>query len=275
MAQTHVQVEAPTLEEALEKIATLAKEAFPDQKYTISNETISDGRPQKISAHARSIEAAEAELDAKLPSNAQIVARRIVAEPNTRQLAVDAFDSREAWKQAVSQIPSSSSVGQVVPRVQPKAGFLGLGRRIGRYDVAVHDEAKVEATYTTPACFRAVATRVNLPAPPFAGKNTIHALSIVTNVEIPRGQAEAWVQQIIKMSCKFGVYEDLMEKNTKIGFVVAGSIDFLRPASVVPALLISEHISDASDITKLTFGDFSDSSSGIRGSIVAHFRQPL
>ena len=128
-----------------------------------------------------------------------------------------------------------------------------------------------------------VSTATSSPAPankridlsPSRPPNTIQALSIVTNRAIPNGQAEAWVQQIVKMTCKYGVYEKLMEKTTKIGFAVAGDINFLSPTAVIPTLLLSEHISEGSDISKLTFGDFNDSSSGIRGCVVAHFRYEL
>ena len=107
-------------------------------------------------------------------------------------------------------------------------------------------------------------------------KNTIWALSIVTNRAIPMNQADAWVKQVIRMKCKYGIYEDLMEaRDTKIGFAVAGDIDFQNPMAVVPVLLLAEQLSSSAEIPSLTFGDFSDTSSGIRGCVVAHFRRPL
>lgn len=210
--------------------------------------------------------------ESALPSGATVLSREIAEQRSTLEREIQAFDLKDANEKAAGLWGSKVKVEQVVLQHAGVRGFLGIGRKPGLYKVvgALPAIARIEFDWK-------VRITAHLePDTPTVTKNTIWAISIVTNRAIPMHQAEAWVKQVIRMRCKYGVYEDLMEsRDTKFGFAVAGEIDFQNPTAVIPALLLAEQLSGPDEVSKLTFGDFSDTTSGIRGCVVAHFRRPL
>lgn len=161
MSERILEVEADTLEETREQVRLLVSEGL----HVVSERVISDGKPQTVKASASTTEAAFAEVQRKIPSDATILEQKESAPTHSEQkiITVKADDEEHARREAKSEAyqqfgfnfsSSGTAVVKVIRLVVPgKRGFLGMGSTRNQYEVEVSgsQSAIVEVTYKTKA----------------------------------------------------------------------------------------------------------------------------
>ena len=276
MERTEFEVTAPSLNAARALIEQKLREAFSAYKYEKSEVVLSDGEPRSIVCTAATTDEAYAEAQRQVDSSEELTARSVLRQPTSSKAQVSAFDESGAHRAALAAAESGSRVVAVSVESVGSKGWIGIGRKPNRYTVEVLTEARVEVLCQGPARIKVTAFRVEPAIAPNArGANPLVHLAILTNRPIPAGKEGSWVSQIVQMKCKYGMYTALMDNSPVVKFSVFDTPDYNNANAIIPVLLFNGHIDGPEDIRKLTFGDFSDGSSGIRGGIVARFKYPL
>lgn len=106
-----------------------------------------DGAPQTATGTADTTEAALAKAREQVPQGATVVGHRELAAPSRRLLDIDAEDKRFARRFAKRGLASNETVQHVSQVVPGRKGFLGIGRRLPRYQAELFRPAIMEITY--------------------------------------------------------------------------------------------------------------------------------
>jgi len=149
MAEHTIEIEAGTLEEARQKL----KARIPKGLDLLSERVISHGKPRTVTGVAETIAAALVKAQGNLPTGSVVLKKEERAAPRRAVLTVEAFDEDAARVQIVRKVgnPPNALIESVRLVVPAKKGFLGIGKKPGRYEAKVRYQAVLEITYKTPA----------------------------------------------------------------------------------------------------------------------------
>lgn len=142
-------IEAETLEEAKSQLEAKAKGID-----ILSMKIISDGKPQKVTGTADSIEAAYANAESKISDNAKIIEKNQLETPNSIVVVVEAFTEQEAKALAQREI-KSKRITAIKLKAAGKKGFMGMGKAPNQYEITEFQPAIGEITYQTKAIISA------------------------------------------------------------------------------------------------------------------------
>ncbi len=147
MTQKTLEIAGRTLEEAREQLESRIPEGF----LILSEQVISEGKPQTVKASAETTEAAFAKAQKDIPGDADIVVKRELAVPERRVIGLEASDERNAEStarfQASREFGDTAILKSIKLVVAGSKGFLGIGGRPNQYQVEILREAAVEITY--------------------------------------------------------------------------------------------------------------------------------
>jgi len=153
MTDKTIEIEAETLEEAREQV----KSQIPEGLHLLSEQVISDGKPQTVKVLGNTLEAALANAQGKIPNNADVIDKKETApEQRVIRVTVEAFDEQIAKSNAeweALQQNKAMTVQNVKLVVVGQKGFLGIGKKPNQYEVELLEPqpAIVEVTYKTKA----------------------------------------------------------------------------------------------------------------------------
>jgi hypothetical protein len=142
-----LEIEGDTLEQAKERV----KSQIPDGFHVLAQVVLRDERPTTAQGVADSIVAAFAEAEAKIPVGAVILERKEVTLPGRRSRIIEAADSFAANRQLRDQVQYQARILSIKLSAPGKRGFLGLGKRLSRYEAELDHKAVVEITYKAKA----------------------------------------------------------------------------------------------------------------------------
>lgn len=142
-----IEVEADSLEEARSQLNS----QIPEGLILLSESILSDGKLQKVEAVAETREAAFAEAQTRLPSNAEVLEKKVITAPEQKTITVEAFDEQIAMSIVRSKAHRELGNAVIVKGVKliltGSKGFLGIGKKPHRYEAELLQQANVEITY--------------------------------------------------------------------------------------------------------------------------------
>ena len=137
-----LQVQAKTLAEARSKIQA----QLPPAAAIIVERILG---AMTVTATGESENIAYQEAEAQVPQGAEIIARQLLALPTVRTATASAFDTAVAQASIQGKLGAGEIVRSFRAIQEPKAGFLGFGRKVGNYQADIFRPAKTAVTYVT------------------------------------------------------------------------------------------------------------------------------
>lgn len=138
-----IQVDAATLDEAKKMLS----EKIPTGYFLIAETIESHGGKSTQIEEADTIGAAFIAAEDRLPSNARIIEKQIVTEPERQIITIQAFDEALARTRAKEKLPPGFALTKINVSIAGKKGFLGLGKTPHHYEVEISKQACVEVIY--------------------------------------------------------------------------------------------------------------------------------
>jgi hypothetical protein len=155
-----IEIEADSLEVA----QRLIKARMGQGAFLLSDEILTHGGRHTARASAETTERAFAVAQARLPVGAEVVEQREIVPAGRRTVTVDAHDDAAAALAARAQLGASETAEPPRLVAAGRRGWLGWGRRPGRYTVDLVQPSIVEVTYKRSARLRAKIGRDLRPA---------------------------------------------------------------------------------------------------------------
>jgi HEAT repeat protein len=143
MTEKTIEIEAATLEEARAK----AKSQVPEGLHILSEQVITDGRPNTIKETADTIDVAFEKARGRIPANATFIDQKELSVPEKRVIKVQALDQKNAESAAKLKLNKNEIFKDVKLAVKGKKGFLGIREMPNEYEVDVLRQAIVEITF--------------------------------------------------------------------------------------------------------------------------------
>jgi len=150
MTDQTLEIEADSLEEASKQLQSWVSEDLE----ILEEKVLCDGKPQVSTGFGADVPAALAAAQSQVPAGAALLeTKELSPEQQVKEMPIAAFTEQEAKSAALQQIskPAGGSVTVESIRllVAGKAGFLGVGRQPGQYQVEllVGRPASVAITY--------------------------------------------------------------------------------------------------------------------------------
>ena len=132
-----IETEAQSLEDARRKLRNMV----PDGMRILKENILSDGNPLTLKGVADTEGAAFEDCRQRLPKGANVVTKKVLVKPGSRNITVPADDSDNAQEIAQQKSGDSAVVRNVTLKRAERKGFLGIGRRSASYEVEVWQPA--------------------------------------------------------------------------------------------------------------------------------------
>jgi hypothetical protein len=147
VTEQEFEIEAYTLAEA----QRLARARVPEGLELVHQRILSDGTPKTVRAIAPTVDQAVEEARQQIPADSTILNTVILEQPGEGVAGADAFSDEEARAAIGKGLKAGASVRSVQLTLPGKKGLLGMGKKPGRYEATISQQAVVELTHTTKA----------------------------------------------------------------------------------------------------------------------------
>jgi hypothetical protein len=138
----------------LEAARAVAGQELPAAAVVVLERILADGAPRAVRATDQTTDAAFSRAASQVPKSARVLSRQVANEPGSRMITVHAFDEDSAKSKANEETEEGESLASLRLVERPSSGFLGLGRKPGRYEALLDREACVVVSYASQAKVR-------------------------------------------------------------------------------------------------------------------------
>jgi hypothetical protein len=141
-SRMEVEVHTDTLDEAWWAIQTQVPEGF----HVSAERVVSDGTEKTVRGFADTLDDAFADASREIPPGAEILKRDVWNDADSYVETVEAADEETARRELEARL-SACRVETLALAQAGRSGFLGIGRKLNRYDATMVSQAAVEVTY--------------------------------------------------------------------------------------------------------------------------------
>ena len=160
-----VDIQAETLSCARQKLQS----ACVDGWHAIAEKVLERGSNGTVRGLGDSIEEARENAIGKLPSHADIVKSDLLPPGEDRVIDLLADTARNAQREGESRLAEREQILQVQEIASPRTGFLGIGKKKGRYSARARTMAAADLSYVLKPQIRATLVKYNSLADSLGG----------------------------------------------------------------------------------------------------------
>jgi len=202
MTNQTLDVEADTLEAARKEASGRVRSGLS----ILSEKILCDGKPESLKGVGSTPEEALDTVRKKLPSGARSLSEKQLLVASKEDIEVEAHNDGEAKNILKQRIDSTATIEGICMKTPGKRGFLGIGRKPGKYQGHVSQPAVAEVTFQRKARIRIELGKWEPPATAFC--------QVCGKAASPQKRSGRHVRFFCSQACAMGFQEVRSGKKT-------------------------------------------------------------